>query len=81
MPTLTPTWTASPDRDAPPATRTPTTTAIPTVVVEPASGPPAGRLLVVVLVFLASGGLLTAGVIYFVRGNAGKTKPPGIEDV
>ncbi|HUF37517.1 MAG TPA: hypothetical protein VMN57_03250 [Anaerolineales bacterium] len=35
-------------------------------------GPPTGRILLVVLVFLLSGGLLTTGIVYLIRDQAGR---------
>lgn len=72
MPTGTTTATSSPG----PASPTPTRTARPSptlsLAADAGDGPPVGRILLVVLIFLGSGGLLTAGVLFIARGSAGQ---------
>ena len=78
--TQLPTATATPTPTADTAGLTPTRTlrpaATPAPVESPGEDPPVGRLLLVVLVFLLSGGLLTAGIVFIARGSS--TEEPGI---
>jgi hypothetical protein len=76
LPTATATATPTANSAGLTPTRTPRPAATTAPVESPGEDPPVGRILLVVLVFLLSGGLLTAGIVFIARGSG--MEEPGI---
>jgi hypothetical protein len=75
LPTGTATATTTAIGETTTPTRTPRAAGTPAEEVNGGTDAPIGRIVLVVLVFLLSGGLLTAGILYIARGGFGDGSP------